>query len=141
MIEVPENDEEIRTTAAAVLQPPCEAIFNTERASNLDRLVRITAWCQRFMSNARAKVAAWKGKDGIGPKVPTIRSCPLTVSEIHTSSKYWFGVAQRQGFKEEMDRISAGKSLPARSPMIRLYPILVDGILRVGGRIEKAEIP
>ena len=57
VIEVPENDEEVRrTTAAAVLQPPCDAIFNPERASNLDRLVRITAWCQRFMSNARAKV-------------------------------------------------------------------------------------
>jgi hypothetical protein len=56
----------------------------------------------------------------------------LSSEEIHGAGKVV------SNFAEEIITIKAGHQLKASRKIINLRPIVVDGILRVGGRLEKA---
>ena len=63
----------------------------------------------------------------------------LTVEELDGALLYWICHIQLDYFLDEV--LTKGKSLPGTSPLLSLQPFLEDGLLRVGGRLDRALIP
>ena len=49
--------------------------------------------------------------------------------------------AQVELFKDDYKNLEANQALSSNSPLLQLQPVLVDGVIRVGGRLTKAPIP
>jgi hypothetical protein len=88
-------------------------------------LLRVVAWLLRFCKWIKEK----KQISNLGG---------LSSEEIHGAAKVVSRIVQAETFAEEISTIQAGHQLKASSKIINLRPIVVDGILRVGGRLEKA---
>jgi hypothetical protein len=95
--------------------------------SNWLKLVRVTAWILRFCHNLRKK-------DRRNAEV-------LSVEELEEAELYWIKSAQQDRFGVEIESLSKGRPAAQASRIVDLNPQLVNGILRVGGRIDKAELP
>ena len=103
------------------------------QGSSLDRfsswpcLLTIVPWLVRFVNYVQRKGSAeLKG----GKTLPEIR---LSTSKV-------VQLVQRQIFPEELDSLSAGHPVKRQSKLCTLSPVLVEGTLRVGGRIRLAPI-
>ena len=101
-------------------------IVDPEKFSTLSRLLRVTAWIQRFVAVIlRRQVAA----------------ASLTVEEVDDALLYWIHHIQLDYFSEEISVLTKGKPLPSTSPLLPLQPFLENCLLRVGGRQNRAPIP
>ena len=49
--------------------------------------------------------------------------------------------SQRQQFREDTKALQKGKQVSRKSQLLKLDPILQDGTLRVGGRLNKSAMP
>jgi len=97
--------------------------------SSLMKLQRVTAYCRRFIDNARVK----KGGRDLGP---------LTVRELDRALNFWISRTQEEEFGPELECIRANRNLPVRSRIAPLNPFLDEsGVMRVGGRIQLARVP
>lgn len=101
--------------------------------SSYRRLIRITAYCQRFIDNIR-------------PVRPKFQPNCLTVLELRRALIFWIKIVQSGGFQKEVDRLSNND--PDRSilkgdcKILNLNPFLdAEGVLRVGGRLAHTELP
>ncbi|XP_048578060.1 uncharacterized protein LOC116619332 [Nematostella vectensis] len=65
----------------------------------------------------------------------------LSIEELKTEELYWIKCAQRDRFTREIESLEKGQPVPRASRIANLDPQLVDGVLRVGGRIDRADIP
>ena len=100
-------------------------VVDPDRYSSYTRLIRVTAWIQRFAHNCQAKVRG-KTKE---------TSLHLLVSELRVAEVYWHLLIQEQHFKQEISALQHYLDLPHSSHLIPLHPILdQNGLLRVGGR-------
>lgn len=99
------------------------------QASSLHRLIRVTTWVVRFISNAKS------GQDH--------STGPLTAEEYLAAELRWVKHEQRQHFAEKMDSINDTKQLAIQknSKLFGLNPFLVDGVLRSRGRLENSNLP
>ena len=91
------------------------------------RLVRVTAWILRFCHNLR--------------KIDRRSAEVLSVEELKQAEKYWIKFAQRDRFGVEIESLSKNRPIARGNRIASLDPQLTDGVLRVGGRIDKAELP
>ena len=64
----------------------------------------------------------------------------ISLSERRSSSKKIVQLVQRQGFSEEIDSLSKGRSVKCQSKLANLVPVLIEGTLCMGGRICHAPI-
>ncbi len=94
--------------------------------SNWLKLVRVTAWILWFCHNLRKK-------DQRNTEI-------LSVEELEEAELYWIKSAQQDRFGVEIESLSKGRPAAQASRIADLNPQL-NGILRVGGRIDKAELP
>ncbi|XP_051172241.1 uncharacterized protein LOC127288678 [Leptopilina boulardi] len=107
----------------------------TERWSLLSKyssmriLIRVTAYCLRFYRNAREKGKRRRRSTG-----------PLSVDELKSAEIKLIIMIQREEFPNEIRDLSRGKVIHQRSKIARLSPVMEDGILRVGGRIQQSEL-
>ena len=72
-----------------------------------------------------------------------LQKSPISVEELADVKKLLVRYVQRQNFSLWFIKATGKtnlKVLSQSSPVKRLDPILVDGILRVGGRLEKAPL-
>ena len=90
------------------------------------RLVRVTAWILQFCHNLR--------------KIDRRSAEVLSVEELKQAEKYWIKFAQRDRFGAEIESLSKNRPIARGSRIASLDPQLTDGVLRVGGRIDKAEL-
>lgn len=99
-----------------------------DRFSSLKKLLRITAWCRRFISCLR--------------KQPNSTSnFPLTPAELEESRIFWIREVQKAWLLEEIRILGKGGVLPRSNSLVRLTPFLDrQGLLRVGGRLHFANI-
>ena len=68
----------------------------------------------------------------------------LTPGEIERAEKPWVKQTQEERFPEEMKYLIGGKEVKRQNHLKRLTPIvneLAIGVLRVGGRLDRAELP
>ena len=125
-----ENEPEVKTVAALTalsapaLQPdPC-------RYSSWTRYKRVVAWVTRFAYNFAAthstRCLEWA------------QSGPLTVDELDVAETQTLRKIQQENFPEELAALAGSRPLARTSQLLQLTPAVDgDGILRVGGRLEK----
>jgi len=66
---------------------------------------------------------------------------PLTVVELREAEISWVKDIQRQHFAQWILGLSGDKGMiVGKTSINKLNPFLVDGLLRVGGRLEKAPL-
>lgn len=125
----PEVDMERNRKAFVVANLVVEPCWNLRtRFSSLNRLLRVTAYCYRFINNSRSP----------GEKVKGF----LSTEELKMALQYWIKVTQEIHFNLDIDSLEAKKNLPKDSKLLNLNPMLdLYGILRVKGRLGNAELP
>ncbi|XP_065094594.1 uncharacterized protein LOC135715104 [Ochlerotatus camptorhynchus] len=118
---------EERPLVSAVLQtlPPSE--ISTLRSSLLN-LVRLTAWIRRFSFNCRPRNRLHR-KTGL-----------LTAGEHDSSLILLVQLAQSECFPLELSNLAAKGEVRPSSKLHALNPVMVDGILCVGGRLGNAPV-
>ena len=94
-----------------VLQSKPTAIIDPSRYSNWAKLCRVTAYCFRFIRNAKS---------------PSV-SGPLLPEEIESAERYWVKEAQRElgNWKEQYKELT---------------PFEKGGVVRVGGRLARSPL-
>ncbi|XP_065093229.1 uncharacterized protein LOC135713940 [Ochlerotatus camptorhynchus] len=92
--------------------------------SSLSTLIRKFAWIRRFIHNCEER-----------------RNGYLSHAELQEAMLSLIRLSQRESFPEEISALQSGNEVKPSSSINRLTPILVDGVLYVGGRLSKASIP
>ena len=101
------------------------------------QLRRAAAWFTRF------KLYIMKYPDS-GKNLVKVSST-LTVEELQQAGRDLIAYEQQQHFAPWMNALSSEKMLPASkdiksSSLMKLDPVLIDGVMRVRGRLQKAPI-
>ncbi|KAL7869787.1 hypothetical protein AOLI_G00137750 [Acnodon oligacanthus] len=68
-------------------------------------------------------------------------NCQFTVDDLEKAEQAIVNYVQRQYFFEEISLLSDGKAIKKTSPLYKLDPVMVNGTLRVGGRLSKSALP
>ncbi|KRZ50901.1 hypothetical protein T02_12727 [Trichinella nativa] len=102
--------------------------IDLEKFGNFEKVLRLTAYCNRFVSNCKTL-----------PERRRLRE--LTSEEMITAEKYWLKIVQRNEFHDEIQKLQNGRPLPKENRLKTLDPFLdEDGLLRVGGRLRFSDL-
>lgn len=97
-----------------------------EKYSTLTKLIRVTAYCTRFINNY--------------VKILPTSGC-LNTMELNASLYLWIRKSQMRWFPVEYSILTNKKTL-VKSKLISLAPFLDEhGVMRVGGRLDNANLP
>ena len=112
--------------------------FDVSRFSSWMRLKRVAGWFLRLVQLFKDKLFLqllqnWKNTNA-SPE-------SLTVAEIHTAELFIIRDVQGVVFENEIRSLKAGEELHPRSQLASLTPFIHNDILRVGGRLRRADIP
>ena len=139
---IPDDDPEIKsekaayTVNASTRDPVVEII---ERFSSWLRLKKIVAWILRFRSNLQKLVKSRKSKESSQIK-PSSTISPITVTELRDAEHAILSYVQCQFFKQEYEGLKSTVQRNATSSIHKLDPVLIQGLLRVGGRLKLASL-
>lgn len=123
MPELGASTSELRRTVCTLTQVD-QSIF--EITTNLGRLIRIIAYCKRFINNC-------KGDD-------RHNSTTLTAAELTDALYVLAKSAQTQSFSTEI-QILKDKGLITKGKLAPLNPFIDEkGFIRVGGRLKNSEL-
>ena len=64
----------------------------------------------------------------------------LTTEELQEATLLIMRLVQAQSFAEELRDLKANKKVKSSSRLVKLKPVLAEGVLRVGGRLEEAVV-
>jgi hypothetical protein len=103
----------------------CPRLLDASNFSSYWRLLRVTAWVFHFVRHVRARKEPLK---------------ELNASELKEAHEYWIWEVQREYFGPELQAIQEGVSLRPGSPVARFDPFLEDGFIRIGGRLQYADL-
>lgn len=104
--------------------------------SELHRLLRITAWCRRWLRLRKT------GGSGVDTGSNLLATIVLLPSELDKALVGWIRVVQSIKFKKELAIVQKTAPLPTKSALAKLSPFInTKGILHVGGRLSNASIP
>ncbi|XP_058826981.1 uncharacterized protein LOC131686966 [Topomyia yanbarensis] len=116
--------EENSAVSVVVNMSPPNEIFSLR--SSLTRLVRITAWLLRWKHNAQQRTHNNR------------RSGILTYAERESALLHLVRLAQRECFEQELKDLQREGQVKSTSRINTFHPIMLDGIVRVGGRLVNA---
>jgi len=92
------------------------------RFSSFSRLIRVTAWCLRWLRRAN------QTKD-------------LSTDELRRAALRWFSIVQQEYFAEEHTALSRRLQVSPSSRLSALRPFIsADKLIRVGGRLANAPL-
>ena len=157
--ELPEDDPEIKSEAQTLLTATDAGINSVnqllKRFSSWSHLKKIVAWILRYRAKLRA-VCVRRAKGPIAGSVEVEEIKPFSVDEFNNAEREVIKFIQEQSFKEEIlsleerDRKNGTENSmigkKRKSPINKsntifmLDPMLVDGLLYVGGLLEQAAI-
>ena len=60
---------------------------------------------------------------------------------LKEAREYWIKEVQKEYFGLELQALQDGVSLPPGSTVARFDPFLEDGFIRIGGRLQYADLP
>ena len=111
-----------------------------DRFSSWFQLNKFVAWMLRYKSHLRHAVA--KRKRGEALQFNSERKVnPLDVKEMEHSEKAIIKAVQGRSFHDELLSLtSSRREVKKSSSITKLDPILVDGVIRVGGRLHNSPI-
>ena len=113
-----------------------------DKYSTLEKLLRITAYCVRFISLLLRKIDAQK-QHNVNLKritysrvIISTKTLYISADEMENSLSLWVYLTQKTYFQVEYSLLSAGKGLNSSNSMANLNPIVVEHLIRVGGRLK-----
>ncbi len=108
--------------------PPLEDL--TKDFSSYSSIKRIFTWCCSFILNCRQ------------PRENRNFAKDLTLEEIQCTENKLIVLTQSRFYKREQKDLSSSGEVSKQSSIQRLRPFLDNhGLIRVGGRLEKAALP
>ena len=126
--ELEEDDNEIRKLPTVMFVSSASQIdVLLQRYSSWYRLIKVMSWVLRFVQRSRKKVSAY------------LKASTLQLVEIQQTSQEIVRLVQSQHFHEYLC-LKEGRQVKCNSKLASLSPILIDGVIRVGGRIHRAPI-
>ncbi|XP_068237392.1 uncharacterized protein [Palaemon carinicauda] len=97
------------------------------RFSSWLKFVRTLAWMIRFIRHTQ--------------KAPPYSGDALSSAELRTAENLIWRLTKRQEYEDELSTLSKkGRSLKRSGKLIKLRPFLEDGLLHVGGRLQKSTL-
>ncbi|XP_068674575.1 uncharacterized protein [Montipora foliosa] len=99
-----------------------------QRLSSWPHLLRMMSWVLHFIKRFRRET-----HNAVPVMTPTL-------SELQSASREVVLVVQRECFHEEYVALKGGGKVKSNSKLANLSPILVNDVIRVGGRIHRAPI-
>jgi len=99
-------------------------LLDPTKYSSYWKLLRVTAWIMRFR-----QIALRKG-----------RSCNLTALKLETARSYWIQAVQGESFAAEFKALRENLPLPEGSKITRFNLFLDEGLIRLGGRLQFANL-
>ncbi|XP_036140869.1 uncharacterized protein LOC118644969 [Monomorium pharaonis] len=119
-------DARTRAHAAVTTTLTDEEPAELLRFSSLNRLLRVTAWCRRWL----------RFRGGRSSVDRTVEPC-LTMDELDESRLQWIRRVQTQTFRKDLEALRQSQSPRPSTSLIKLNPITDSrGLLRVGGRLK-----
>ena len=110
-----------------------------QRFSNWYKLKKFVGWILRFKTGARD--AATRRKEGTSSPPRTNQKIrPLDVEELQFAERAIIEAVQTRSFGEEWLSLKKAKKIKKSSHIIRLDPVLIEGTLRVGGRLQNSPL-
>nr|XP_012151332.1 PREDICTED: uncharacterized protein LOC105663902 [Megachile rotundata] len=103
------------------------------RYSSYSKLLRVIAYCIRFIANLRRKIRS--------DSIPDDRNSNLTATELLKAEKVLVGIVQRSQFAIELESLLKNKPACSKGRLTSLNPFVDEtGLIRVGGRLKHARI-
>ena len=132
------SDPEIRKKSVLVglgivEEKDSSVTIDPERFSSWTKLTRVVSWVRRYITNFAATHS---------PKPRDLITGELSCEEIAMAETVMLKRVQEDSFVDELRTLQAGGTLPTRNKISPLSPFIDEvGVLRVGGRIENANVP
>ena len=79
--------------------------------------------------------------DYITNKNGPLKSARISIPDLRKSTEKIVQMVQRQYFFEDIDCLTDGRQVKGHSKLSNLSPVLIEGTIRVGGRVRHAPIP
>ena len=113
---------------ASSTQPGLHHIIDLSNYNTLGKVLGITAYVRRFVSNIKNKLTQETG--------------PLTAAELHIAKMSWIKDCQQQVYHNEFTNIRSRPSASKCLPLVRQLRLFIDdeGFIRCGGRIHNAPL-
>ena len=121
--------QEMAVTWTGVVKDSKNDFLSPAKYSSQTKLLKVTAYLKRFICNCKHPTSERR----IGS---------LLVQEMEQARKFWICVAQAESFPQEVAVLKLEQHVSNKSKLVSLSPFLDGhGIIRAGGRIERADIP
>ena len=127
----PEVKMDVKVCMSSLDKQSCPLLKYFQKCSSWIRLKKVVAWLLRYRERL---LNASKNKE-LNRDVPKY----ITLEEIEKAEREILRHVQRRAFPEEFNHPE--KPLTKSSRLYKLDPIVIDGLLHVGGRLRKASLP
>ncbi|XP_068741884.1 uncharacterized protein [Montipora capricornis] len=127
--DLQDDDVEVRKSSTVMLTSYAPQFdLSLQRYSSWSRLLRVMSWVLRFVKRVRKETRQY------------LTSSTLNLEELQQAGREIVRLVQRQHFLEECLCLKEGRQVKRHSKLANLSPILIDDVIRVGGRIHRAPI-
>jgi len=127
--DLQDDDREIqRSPTVTYISNASQIDLLLQRYSSWSYLLRVMSWVLQFVKRARKEVPEH------------VTSSMLKLVELQQASQEIVRLVQHQHFHEEYMCLKEGRQVKCHSKLANLSPILIDDIIRVGGRIHREPI-
>ena len=132
--DVPENDEKVlkprvnRSVSAFIVDFKLDHIL--EDISSWSKLQKCVSWLVRFVHYLRSTEESQQ----------VFLSEEINLDEMKRACKSIVRLVQSQYFQDERLALESQKKIKPKSRLITLSPILIDGVICVGGRLKHAPL-
>ncbi|XP_015377915.1 PREDICTED: uncharacterized protein LOC107172149 [Diuraphis noxia] len=128
---LPSSIPETRNIKLALAAITIDCLWISKKYSNWITLLRITALVQRFLHNCRSSISHTERRFGF-----------ISLEEMNQAKVFWASRSQAESFPNETSSLKAGRLVHRSSCLRALSPFIDDqGLIRVGGRLNNAEVP
>ena len=130
--ELPENEAEIKGEKPVfVMTAPDSLQELLTRYSSWSTLLRKVAWLTKFKKYLKYRHMGKQFSED---------DKKLTPNDLELASKAVVKLVQRQTYAEEIHSLEKNQPVKTTSTLVKLQPVLIDNVMRVGGRIVEAPI-
>uniref|UniRef100_A0A336LXL1 CSON007523 protein n=1 Tax=Culicoides sonorensis TaxID=179676 RepID=A0A336LXL1_CULSO len=132
--------EEARVTKIALISFKNSDVTNGMHYSTGYRGTRRAfAYVLRFIRNCRQRLSNLSSKPKFHQDIFKQIEMPTISDEIEAEERF-LTLIQKSSFPEEYSAAAKGLQMPSKSPLKQLSPHIANGLLRVGGRIDKSVV-
>ncbi|CAK9814055.1 hypothetical protein ANTPLA_LOCUS8052 [Anthophora plagiata] len=133
--DIPEEKRATAALAGLVNATVLDKFDLASRYSSYAKLLRVIAYCFRFIDSARTKESSRENRGD-----PSALNSP-SADEIRRAERVIIRITQKIYFPNEVQCLSSNKAIGKGSPLTSLCPFVDNhGLLRVGGRLLNADL-